>query len=162
MARPSAVHHGQAQVPDLVRVLPEPLGKAHADVHRIAVLVLIGGNHLAADQGADRPDDLIGHHPGARRLLAVHDQPVFGDVVLQADLDVPDPRYRVHPVAEFGRIGLEARDVRAAKVHLEGLPALTGLVDLLDGGDDPGQPDEPPAELLLHLPLAERPLPIVP
>ncbi len=72
-------------------------GQPYAHIHRVPILVLVGGNGLPADQRAHSADDVAGRHTRVNRPLPIYGQAKFWDVLLQRYFQVNDSRDLVSP-----------------------------------------------------------------
>jgi hypothetical protein len=120
-ARAVRARHRDAQIADLADVLAQVGRQAQPYVDRLAGLVLVGRDRLAADQDAERGRHRAGAQAGRRGALAVHRQPVLRQVLLHRGLDVDDPAHRVQLALELAGVALERRDVLAADSDLQRL-----------------------------------------
>src|SRR4030042_564380 len=132
-------------------------GQPNADVHRVAVRVLVGRDHLPPDQRAHRAHDGPGRNTQVRRPLPVHGQAVLRDVVLQGHLEVDDPGDLPDLPFQGRSVSLEQADVLPAHGHGDRL-LPGGPAHLDDRGDNPGDFVQAFPYLLLYLVLAPFPL----
>ncbi len=149
--------HGELQPFHLARVFPEVLGQPHPHIHRVPVLILIGGDRLPADQGPHGPHDIRGHHPRVHGLFPVHGQAKLGNVLLQGDLQVHDSGDLVDLFLQLSGILLQEGDVLAPDVDHQGFLTAPSR-PFQDGRQDAGDLLDPGSEVPLDLFLIALPL----